>query len=100
MKSPKHYRPAEGDTFIEIREITPEHRGRIFEARDQKTGQGILGYLEDANHYLLDGVVGLRFYGQPLGLFDVPTAKILLKAADYENAELGAPPSRNVPPVR
>lgn len=92
MRRPKFYKPTEGDEFIELAQIRPEHIGRVFEARDQKTGEGILGYLEDANHYLLNGVVSIRFHGQPLGIFDVPTAKILLKPAGFEHPDLGPAP--------
>lgn len=81
---PRHYKPTEGDEFIRLRDITPEHKGRIFEARDQSTGEGILGPLADANHYLLQGAVGIRFEGEKLGLFDVPDALILLKAEGFE----------------
>ena len=83
MKKPKHYRPDVGDEFIAIRNLTSAHRGRVFEARDQRTGEGILGYLDDANHYLLDDTVAIRFRGEALGIFDVPDALILMKPEGF-----------------
>lgn len=87
LRRPKHYRPTPGDQFIRIADIGPEHANRIFEARDQKTGTGVMGIIEDANHYLLNGVVVIRFKGQPLGIFDVPDAMILLKDEAFELPE-------------
>jgi len=81
---PRYYKPTEGDEFIKISDLGPQHVGRIFEARNQKDGTGILGKLADANHYLLQGVVAIRFEGEPLGIFDVPDALILLKPEGYE----------------
>lgn len=82
-RRPKHYRPTAGDEFIELRNIGPEHVGRIFEARDQKTGEGIMGELEDVNHYQLHGTIAIRFRGEKLGLFEVPNALILLKPEGF-----------------
>lgn len=84
MRKPKFYKPVQGDEFIRLADIGPHHKGRIFEARNQLDGTGILGEIEDANHYLLQGVVGIRFKGQPLGIFDSTDALILLKAEGTE----------------
>lgn len=81
---PRYYKPEPGDEFVKLRDLGPQHVGRIFEARNQTDGTGILGPLEDANHYLLQGAVGIRFKGEPLGIFDVPDALILLKREDFE----------------
>lgn len=83
LSKPKHYKPEPGDEFVKLRDLTPEHKGRIFEARNQRNGEGIRGKLSEANHYLMDGVVGIRFEGETLGLFDVPDALILLKSPDF-----------------
>jgi hypothetical protein len=93
------YKPEDGDEFVEIQNLRPEHIGRIFEARNQEDGSGVIGYLEDANHYLLDGVVGIRFFGRPLGIFDKPDAQILMKREGYEHPGLGDPPRRPSPGV-
>lgn len=84
---PKYYRPEPGDEFVKLRDIGPNDQGRIFEARNQRNGEGVLGYLEDVNHYQLQGIVGLRFKGQPLGMFDVPDAVILRKSAEFRMPE-------------
>jgi hypothetical protein len=85
MKKPKRYKPEPGDEFVLVKDLVPAHKGRIFEARDGRTGEGIVGYLEDANHYLLEGIVGFRFKGETLGIF-APAADgvILLKHEGYE----------------
>lgn len=83
MKKPKHYKPEPGDEFIALKNINASHRGRIFEARDRNTGEGIVGELADANHYLIDGTVAIRFAGERLGIFEVPEAQILLKHEGY-----------------
>ena len=83
-KRPKFYSPGPGDQFVKISTIGPQHKERIFEARNQNDGTGVLGIIEDANHYLLDGVVGIRFKGQPLGIFDAPDALVLLKAEGFQ----------------
>lgn len=80
LARPKHYRPEPGDEFIRLRDIGEEHVDRIFEARNQVDGTGIMGFLEDANFYLLQDTVVIRFKSQPLGIFDKPDAMILLKA--------------------
>jgi hypothetical protein len=84
LKKPKWYKPDVGDEFVEIGKIGPQHADRIFEARDQNTGAGIVGRIVDADHYLLQGVVGIRFEGEKLGLFDRPDARILLKAEGFD----------------
>jgi hypothetical protein len=89
------YTPEEGDEFILVADLRPEHVGRIFEARNQQTGAGVLGYLEDANHYLLDGVVAIRFFGQPLGIFDRADSQILLKREGFTHPDLPEPPKRS-----
>lgn len=95
----RYYHPEAGDEFIAIADIGPEHHARIFEARNQKTGEGIIGYLEDANHYLLDGVVAIRFRGEKLGIFEQADARILLKHPDYVHPGLTPPPPRHPDPV-
>lgn len=84
MSKPKHYRPEPGDEFIRLRDIGPEHKQRVFEARNQSTGEGVLGNIVDADHYLLQGVVGIRFANERLGIFEHPDALILLKPEGYE----------------
>lgn len=83
-KKPKHYKPEPGDEFVALKDIRPEHRGRIFEARNQDTGEGIVGTLADAEHHLLAGVAVIRFTGERLGIFSEPDALILLKHRGYE----------------
>lgn len=88
LARPKHYKPEPGDEFIRLRDIGEEHAGRIFEARNQTDGTGIIGYLEDANFYLLQDTVAIRFRGEKLGMFDVPDALILLKAEGTQLPEI------------
>lgn len=83
LARPKHYSPEPGDEFVQIGQIGPQHVGRIFEARNQLDGSGILGPLADAIHYMLQGTVQIRFEGEQLALFDVPEARILLKAEGF-----------------
>lgn len=81
MKKPEGYDGdiERGDAFIQLKEIRAAHVGRVFVARDQRTGAGYMGPLDDVTWYMLQGTIGLRFKGQKFGLFDVPEAQILLK---------------------
>jgi len=83
LSKPKHYRPEVGDEFITLGDIRPSHATRIFEARDVKTGEGILGKLADVNWYMLNGTIAIRFEGETLGFFGVPEERILLKAEGF-----------------
>lgn len=83
-RKPKHYKPGPGDEFVRLADLSPEHVGRIFEARDVRTGEGYLGTLADANHYLLQGAVMIRFTGETLGIFGIPADTILMKPLDFQ----------------
>lgn len=82
----RKYRPEPGDEFVTVTDIGPQHRGRLFEAvfaTEQPDGaERIVGQLRDAEHYLLNGVVMIRFEGERLGITCKPDDKVLLKAPD------------------
>lgn len=84
----KLYNVQPGDQFVKLRNLTRADRGRVFEARDHRPGEnfglGRIGKLDDANHYLLDGTVAIRFEGDKLGIFGNPDDEILRKRRGYE----------------
>lgn len=94
-KKPKYYKPGPGDEFVKLRDLSSKHVGRIFEARNQRNGEGILGELEDANFYLLQDTVGIRFKDEPLGLFDTPDAVLLLKPEGFTLPDVDDPGVEN-----
>lgn len=67
----KAYKPEHGDEFVTVDAITAADRGRIFEARFED-GTGRLGLLRDAEHYMLNDVVLIRFEGQKLAAIGTP----------------------------
>lgn len=78
-KRPKDYAAADGDELVRVLTIGPEHRGRIFEARDTD-GAGILGPLMDVTTSHLDGQTIVRFKDVRQGLLADFDALLLLKA--------------------
>lgn len=83
----KYYKPDVGDEFVEVQHITPALKDRIFEARDQATGEGVRGKLVDAEHYMLNGIVMIRFEGEKLGIPCNPDDRILLKAEGFAEVQ-------------
>lgn len=61
-----------GTAFVKLRDLTPEHRERTIEVRDANTGRGTVGHLVDANHYLFEHTVVIRFEGEVEGIFANP----------------------------
>ena len=43
------YTREDGDVVVRVRELGPQHKGRVFVARDLTTGEGTLGYLSDVD---------------------------------------------------
>ncbi len=84
MLPPKYYKPEFGDTLVALKDLRPEHVGRVFEARNQTDGAGILGRLSDVTWHMLLGTIAIRFEGETLGLFDIPEARLLLKAETFD----------------
>lgn len=87
----KAYRPEPGDEFVPVDSITAKDRERIFEARFQD-GTGRLGRLRDAEHYMLNDVIIVRFEGQRVGAVAIPNDKgdypsLLMKPAGYQMPE-------------
>lgn len=84
VDDPKRYRPEPGDVIVRVRELRREHRGRIFEARNVRTGEGIRGPLLDVTIYALDNTAIVRFKGVEPGLLaDYDDGLLLLKPVDY-----------------
>lgn len=101
MKKPEGYDGdvEPGDTFIALKELREAHVGRIFVARDQRTGEGYMGPLSNVEWHMLQSTVAVQFRGQTLAIFDVPEALILLKRPGFvwplpepHPAEKGATP--------
>lgn len=68
------YEPEEGDTFVLVRDLGPQHVSRVFEARDLITGVGTVGYLADVSVWPLLGEPGktcalVQFRDNPRGYF-------------------------------
>lgn len=87
----KAYKPEPGDEFIPVDGITAADKGRIFEARFEN-GEGRIGLLRDAEHYMLNDVVILRFEGQKIGAIATPNKRdvfpmIIRKPVGYQLPE-------------
>lgn len=85
------YKPEPGDEFIPVDSIKATDAGRIFEARFDD-GTGRLGPLRDAEHYMLNDVVIIRFEGQKIGAIATPNKggawpKIILKPVGFQMPE-------------
>lgn len=84
-----------GGRLVSLRHIDSKVRGRVVEVRDQ-AGNGRLGVIVDANHYLLDETVAIRFDGERDGIFGRPDDVVLVhdegRTIDEILAAYGVPP--------
>ena len=79
---PETYVILTGAELVKVRDLDGTHKNRLIEVRDAATTEGNLGHLVDANFYLFEGVVALRWEGETLGVFAGPDDVVLVHAPD------------------
>jgi hypothetical protein len=82
-KSATAYDVQPGDELVRVIDVRPEHRGALFEARDE-TGEGLLGRLADVTTFHLDGQAIVRFEGMQQGLLADLDALLVMRPQVYE----------------
>lgn len=88
LAEPAAYLVGDGAALVKLRDLGPQHRARVVEVREAQTGEGQAGHLVDANHYLFDQTVVIRFEGEREGIFASPDDVVLVHSAGVTVAEV------------
>lgn len=90
------YTREDGDTVVRVRDLGPDHKDRVFVARDLTTGEGTIGYLSDVTVYPLVSGPGracavVQFRDEPVGYFATLDGVLVMKPEGFTAPGLTAP---------